>query len=70
MGAMAGMLGDFALIGRTEAVLVVDSPDDGGFYLEHLDRTTGAEKVSIIYPDRATAVARLRAGLVEWEGEG
>lgn len=46
---------------------LVDSPDDGGVYLESHNRETGEEKVSITYPTREAAIDAMRRNDVEWE---
>jgi hypothetical protein len=50
-------------------ISIVDSPDDGGVYLEEYDLDAGTERVSRIYPDRAAAVDAMRRNAVDWETE-
>jgi hypothetical protein len=46
---------------------LVESPDDGGFYLQSYDTATGEEKVSVTYPTRSAAIDAMRRNSVEWE---
>lgn len=47
---------------------IVDSPDDGGFYLQQTDFSTGQGRVSArIYSSRTEAARALQRGKVRWE---
>lgn len=49
------------------AIDLVHSPDDGGWYLSHLDFVTKKQRTSVaIYPTRELAVADWHRG-AEWE---
>ena len=50
-----------------EGIDIVDSPDDGGVYLEQWNLDTGEERFSVTYPNREAAVDAMRRNAVEWE---
>ncbi len=51
-----------------EAVEVVHSPDDGGYYLGNTDFQRGRQRVSIgVWPTQAGATTAFRGGKVKWE---
>lgn len=58
-------------IGRTPvtAIELVESPDDGGFYLGNTDFQKSKRRTSVkIYRTREAAIADWQRGTVEWEG--
>ncbi len=48
-------------------IKMVESPDDGGVYLESYDLDTNEEGVSILYPNKKAAIDAMRRNDVEWE---